>query len=146
MNAQPLATDIFRRDGYTIEKVIYESRPNHHVTANLYLPSDASQPVPGVLVPCGHSANGKAADAYQSICISLARHGMAALIYDPISQGERFQVLDEKGTPLTGAATGSRSAGGVNGDRVARHGCGEVLGMNHAQPLSGAGERHVQRP
>ena len=25
-------------DGYRIEKVHYESRPNHHVTGNLYLP------------------------------------------------------------------------------------------------------------
>src|SRR5207302_2240253 len=27
-----------RGDGFRVEKVIYESRPNHHVTANLYLP------------------------------------------------------------------------------------------------------------
>src|SRR5262245_6148589 len=25
-------------DGFIVEKVIYESRPNHHVTANFYLP------------------------------------------------------------------------------------------------------------
>ena len=27
-----------QRDGYRVEKVIYESRPDHHVTAKLYLP------------------------------------------------------------------------------------------------------------
>jgi len=27
-----------QRDGYRIEKLIYESRPNHHVTATLYIP------------------------------------------------------------------------------------------------------------
>ena len=87
------------RDGYLIENVIYESRPLHHVTANLYFPVEIDDPVPGVLVPCGHSANGKAAEAYQSIAISLARHGMAALVYDPIGQGERHQILDENSKP-----------------------------------------------
>jgi cephalosporin-C deacetylase-like acetyl esterase len=81
-------------NGYRIEKVIFESRPRHHVTASLYLPDDTSKGVPGVLVPCGHSAEAKAYPSYQSACALLALNGMAALIYDPIGQGERFQVLD----------------------------------------------------
>ncbi len=84
-----------RLDGeeYRVEKVIFESRPGHHVTANLYLPKTKG-PYPGVLVPCGHSHNGKASGAYQRISILLARNGMAALCYDPIGQGERYQMLD----------------------------------------------------
>ena len=31
-------TGTLHRDGYRIEKIIYESFPNHHVTANLYIP------------------------------------------------------------------------------------------------------------
>lgn len=89
-------------DGYRIEKVIYESRPGHHVTANLYLPTQGKPPYPGVLVPCGHSANGKAAEAYQSASILLAKNGLVALIYDPISQGERLQLLD---APRNGTTT-----------------------------------------
>lgn len=83
-------------DGYRIEKVVYESRPGHHVTANLYLPDSATADsrVPGVLVPCGHSDNGKASGPYQSVCILLAKNGCAALIYDPIGQGERNQILE----------------------------------------------------
>jgi len=50
-----------------------------------------------VLVPCGHSANGKAADAYQRASALLALNGFAALCYDPIDQGERGQMLDDKG-------------------------------------------------
>lgn len=80
-------------DGYRIEKVLFESRPGHHVTANLYLPTTKG-PFPGVIVPCGHSHNGKAAGGYQRISILLAKHGMAALCYDPIGQGERYQMLD----------------------------------------------------
>jgi dienelactone hydrolase len=88
-------------EGYRIERVLYESRPGHHVTGNLYVPAGKG-PFPGVLVPCGHSANGKASEAYQSICILLARHGFVALIYDPIGQGERYQLLDESGKPIAG--------------------------------------------
>ena len=84
---------VLKGDGFRVEKVIYESRPNHHVTANFYIP-DGKGPFPGVLVPCGHSDNGKAAEAYQRVCILMAKNGLAALCYDPIGQGERLQLLD----------------------------------------------------
>lgn len=79
--------------GYRVENILFESRPGHHVTGNLYLPEGAG-PWPGVIVPCGHSHDGKVAAAYQQVCILFARHGMAALCYDPIGQGERYQMLD----------------------------------------------------
>ncbi len=100
-----ITTGKIQRKGYTIEKVIYESRPNHHVTANLYVPDGIADPVPGVLIPCGHSRNGKAAEAYQRISISLAQNGMVALCYDPIGQGERHQLLDENGEPIVQGTT-----------------------------------------
>jgi cephalosporin-C deacetylase-like acetyl esterase len=90
------------RDGYHIEKVIFESQPRHYVTAVLYLP-DTKPPYPGVLIPCGHSANGKAYESYQRAGILLAKNGMAALCYDPIGQGERSQLLDEQGKPRFGS-------------------------------------------
>lgn len=81
-------------EGFRVEKILYESWPGYHVTATLYLPMTQA-PYPAVLVPCGHSHNGKAAEAYQRACILLARNGMAALCYDPVGQGERYQVLSE---------------------------------------------------
>jgi len=87
-------------DGYRIEKVAYESRPHHRVTANLYVPTTGTPPFRAVLVACGHARNAKAYAAYQSACILFARNGLVALIYDPISQGERHQRLTrgQKGT------------------------------------------------
>jgi len=104
---KPAVVGKLERDGYVIEKVIYQSRPGVYVTANLYLPKSASATsrVPGVLIPCGHSANGKAAEAYQSAAISLALNGMAVLIYDPIGQGERVQLLGTDGKPHAGSTT-----------------------------------------
>lgn len=79
--------------GYRVEKVMFESRPQHHVTGTLYLPLTKA-PYPAVLVPCGHSHNGKASGHYQRISILLAKNGIAALCYDPVGQGERYQMID----------------------------------------------------
>jgi len=80
-------------EGYRIEKVMFESRPQHTVTGNLYLP-ESNGPHPAILIPCGHSHNGKASGQYQRAAILFARNGMAAFCYDPIGQGERYQVID----------------------------------------------------
>lgn len=85
-------TGALQRDAYDIEKVIFESRPGFHVTANLYVPHAAKKAkLPGVVGSCGHSANGKAAEAYQAFAQGLARLGYVTLIFDPIGQGERLQ-------------------------------------------------------
>jgi dienelactone hydrolase len=100
----PTVVGSLTRKGYRVENVIFESRPNHRVTANLYLP-EGKPPFPGVLLPCGHSDNGKAYEGYQRACILLARNGMAVLCYDPIGQGERFQLLDAQGKPVVRGTT-----------------------------------------
>ncbi len=88
-------TGVVERDAYKIEKVVFESRPEFFVTANLYVPKDRKFPLPGVVGTCGHSSNGKAAGAYQSFAQGLALQGYVVLIYDPIGQGERLQYPDE---------------------------------------------------
>lgn len=93
----PQVTGVVRRDGYHVEKVIFESQPKHYVSAVLFVP-DAEKherPYPGVLVPCGHSRNGKASQAYQTMGALLALNGMVALVFDPIDQGERGQMMSE---------------------------------------------------
>lgn len=102
LNPQVVAKE--DRGDYRVEKIVFESQPKHFVTALLYLPK-AKPPFPGVLFPCGHSGNGKASGVYQQGCILLARNGLAAFCYDPIDQGERYQLLDENGKPVTGGTT-----------------------------------------
>jgi hypothetical protein len=46
-------TGTVQRDGYRIEKVVFESQPGFYVTANLYLPAGRG-PFPGILYPLGH--------------------------------------------------------------------------------------------
>ena len=91
----PRITGVLERDAYRVEKILFESRPGFLVTANLYVPKGRDFPLPGVVGTCGHSRNGKCAEAYQSFAQGLARMGYVVLIYDPIGQGERLQYAGE---------------------------------------------------
>lgn len=82
-------TGSFTRDGYKVEKVLYESRPELLIPGNLYIPTTGKPPYPGVLFQLGHSLNGKAYDSYQRCCQALARLGYLVLSFDPMGQGER---------------------------------------------------------
>ncbi len=92
---KPRVTGVVERDTYKIENIIFESRPDFLVTANLYIPKGRPFPLPGVVGTCGHSETGKAVEPYQSFAQGLARLGYVVLIYDPIGQGERLQYPDE---------------------------------------------------
>jgi dienelactone hydrolase len=100
----PRITGKVERDEYRIEKVIFESRPDFLVTANLYIPKGRKFPLPGVVGSCGHTNNGKAAESYQSFAQGLARLGFVCLIFDPIGQGERRQYTAEKFKLAAGVA------------------------------------------
>src|SRR6185369_866831 len=88
LNARSLGTT--EREGFRIEKVLYESVPQFHVAGNLYIPTGGKPPYPGVLFQMGHTVNGKAGDTYQRCCQGLARLGYLVLAFDPMGQGERI--------------------------------------------------------
>ncbi len=89
LNAQ--VTGRIQMTGYHIEKVVFESLPGVSVTALVYVPDQPGKH-PAVLVPCGHSTNGKA--YYQAICQRLAARGYVVICWDPVGQGERSQFWD----------------------------------------------------
>jgi dienelactone hydrolase len=90
--------------GFVIEKVIYESTPHHHVTANLYVPAGQGRR-PAALLFCGHEQASKATPSYQLTARLLARNGFVVLVIDPVSQGERMQLVDPSGKFLTRGGT-----------------------------------------
>ena len=100
----PRVTGRIIRNGYGVEKVIYESRPGHHVTSNLYLP-DGMGPFPAALMFCGHEMSSKATESYQETAILFALNGFAVLVVDPLSQGERVQFTDKAGNRILGGST-----------------------------------------
>jgi cephalosporin-C deacetylase-like acetyl esterase len=87
-------TGTLPRDGYSIEKLIFESLPGIYVTALVYAPADRNTRHPAILVPAGHSPNGKI--HYQALCQRLVSHGYVVIAWDPIGQGERSQFWDAK--------------------------------------------------
>jgi dienelactone hydrolase/pimeloyl-ACP methyl ester carboxylesterase len=95
-------TGELERDTYRVEKILFQSRPEFYVTANLYLPKGRPTPLPAVVGSCGHSSEGKAAGAYQSFAQGLARMGYVVLLFDPIGQGERLQYVNAEGGSSVG--------------------------------------------
>src|SRR5579872_4730046 len=102
----PRVTGSIEADGYTIEKLYFESLPRFWVTANLYKPKplDPGTRYPGIVIPMGHWDQGKTAE--QRIAGNLAKKGFIVLVYDPIGQGERQQAYDPRvGRSLAGGST-----------------------------------------
>jgi len=79
-----------QREGYTIENLVFESRPGFFVTANVYVPKGGPKRKPAVVVVPGHAmADGKNHTVYRMGQLALVAHGCIVLSYDPIGQGER---------------------------------------------------------
>ena len=87
-------TGTIQMDGFSIEKLIFESLPGVYVSALVYIPTDHAKKGPAVLVPAGHAPNGKI--YYQDLCQRLAKRGYVVLAWDPVGQGERSQFWDSK--------------------------------------------------
>ena len=127
------------RDGYTIEKVFFESFPGHVVTGNLYRPSSAAVgPRPGVLCPYGHWPGGRFMDMpdeavrkeidsgaerfvnggrspLQARCIGLARLGCVVFHYDMVGYCDSLQCLGHRhgaAPALDGRDAGTWGLGG----------------------------------
>ena len=94
----PKITGQLTIDDYRIEKLYFESQPDLHVTATLYLPQGEG-PFAAVLHPTGHSASAKNRTLYQQASIVIVKGGCAVLCYDPIGQGERCQLFNSDGKP-----------------------------------------------
>jgi dienelactone hydrolase len=86
------------REGYTVERLVFEVRPNYHVTANCYVPAGEG-PHPAVLLYAGHHPFPKVDPENQRACIDLATNGVVALCFDPPGVGEREQYPDAAADP-----------------------------------------------
>lgn len=81
-------------DGFSVEKLFFESMPGNFVTANLFIPDAAKTGarLPVVVMSCGHSELGKDAEMYLHACTVAAQRGLVALMFDPYEQGERIEL------------------------------------------------------
>ena len=123
----PRVTGTVEGDGFRIEKIIFESRPRHYVTANLYLPLNRpAGRTAAVLFLSGHHDTAKVAPEYQNVCQTLVRAGLIVLAQDPVGQGERLSYFepDTKNNPV-GVGTREHDYAGAQGrflgDTLARY-------------------------
>ena len=114
----PVAPQIYgavERDGYTIEKVTFESLPGFFVTGNLYRPTKRTDKAPGILCPHGHWSDARFYEAsskdvknylatgaerfetaainhIQARCVQLARMGCVVFHWDMIGYCDSIQI------------------------------------------------------
>jgi hypothetical protein len=92
----PLNAHVFgkiERDGYSIEKVYFQTYPGFYLAGNLYRPlGKGPGPFPAILNPHGHWTEGRLADnqdgSIPARCISFARQGMIAFSYDMVGYND----------------------------------------------------------
>ncbi len=87
---RPHTVGTLARDGFRIEKVVYQTLPGMLVPAHFYIPDGLTRPAPAVLFYPGHWwVDSKAHADFQVFCVNMARLGFVVLSFDPFGQGER---------------------------------------------------------
>ncbi len=119
VDPRPVIWGRIERDGYTVERIYFESLPGFHVTGSLYRPEvgtgSGAGPHPGALCPHGHWANGRFSNVsdddaraqiergeeehlpnakfhLQARCAQLARMGCVVLHYDMLGYADSRQL------------------------------------------------------
>jgi dienelactone hydrolase len=93
-----------RRDGYRIERIVFQTRPGVLMTANAYVPEGSGRR-PAVLCVHGHWKGARQDPTPQARCIALAKLGFFVLAVDAFGAGERGigKALGEYHGEMTGA-------------------------------------------
>lgn len=75
-------------DGFVIRNVVYQTRPDFWVTANLYVPAKPGKNMPGMII-CHAHHRPKTQGELQDMGMTWARAGAVVLVLDQIGYGER---------------------------------------------------------
>ncbi len=78
-----------QRQGFRVEKWLLEVFPGTFDPINLYVPDRPNTKGVAIVMPEGHSAEGKASKDYQNPCAYFAYNGIPTLVYDHSGNGER---------------------------------------------------------
>lgn len=102
----PKITGIVKKDGFKVEKIIFESMPGFYVTGCLFIP-DGKGKKPAVLNVIGHTGIAFRAEGYQKMILHLVQKGFIVFAIDPVGQGERSQYwnFDTKQPDIALSAT-----------------------------------------
>ncbi|MEW5976836.1 MAG: acetylxylan esterase [Acidobacteriota bacterium] len=87
-------TGTVNKGHFTVEKVVFQSRPGFWVTGCLFLPVGRTAQAPAVLNLIGHTDIAFRAPGYQQLILNLVHKGFIVFAIDPVGQGERLQYYD----------------------------------------------------
>ena len=87
-NLQVRVTGKVEGDGFVIENVVYQTRPDFWVTANLYVPQRQPKSMPGIIIVSSHHRP-KTQGELQDMGMTWARAGCQVLVIDQVGYGER---------------------------------------------------------
>ncbi len=90
----PEITGITQKEGYRIEKIIYEPVPGFYEIGCLYIPDKINGKAPAILNVFGHDQASFREEYYQVIITNLVKKGMIVFAIDPLGQGEHVQYYD----------------------------------------------------
>ena len=101
---EPRVLETLPRDGYRVEKIVFQTLPDVWMTANAYVPEGAGKR-PAVLCVHGHWKGAKQDPHVQARCIGLAKLGFFVLAVDAMGAGERAigKALGEYHGEMVGA-------------------------------------------
>lgn len=122
----PKTLGVVKKNGYRIEKIVFESLPGFYVTACLFIPDGLAGKAPAILNVIGHTDISFRGSMYQRLLLNLVQKKFIVLAMDPVGQGERLQYYDpaQKRSLVGGSTTEHSYAGKQNfliGSSAARY-------------------------
>jgi len=121
----PVITKRIKKEGYSIEKLFFESMPGVKVTAAFFIPQGKRKNLPTIIYSSGHSDLAFRSDIYQHVILNLVKKGFAVFAFDPYGQGERLQYFDQTQGKSRFSPTREHSFPGaqlfINGESTAKY-------------------------
>ena len=97
----PKYEDVGTFDGYSVKKIMFESRPGFWSTGNLYLPHPMKEKMPAVLNVIGHwepqRLTREETGDYPAQLANFARMGFVCLVTDMIGKVDSLQITHDYG-------------------------------------------------
>ncbi len=102
-----------KKADYSVEHIIYESRPGFYVPSSLFIPKGLkkSYKAPAIIYTSGHTIEAYRGN-YQQIILNLVKKGFIVFAFDPVGQGERLEYYDRP-EPKSYSNTRSHSYSGA---------------------------------
>lgn len=121
-------TSIIKKEGFTIENIVYESQPRFYVSSSMFIPEGHKKKgkLPVIIYCSGHSEEGYRNPVYLHVIANLVKKGFIVFAFDPLGQGERLQYFDPKsGKSMIGGPTTEHSYPGaqafITGSSLAKY-------------------------